>query len=499
MQVLKAANIHHDFGVRPLFDGLELVLNAGDRIGLIGPNGCGKSTLLKILAGLVAPLEGTLTRPRPVKAAYLPQEPEFRPGTSIYGALQESLADLAGLKERYEEVTEQLKSGLDRRRRAELTALAQRLHDQLDTRGGWDLSPRIEEIATRLRLPPTDTLLDQQSGGTIKRVALGQALLAEPELLFLDEPTNHLDTETVSWLENRLKNFSGTLVLVTHDRYFLEAVVGRIVEVSAGRLVSYPGSYSAYLEAKKKEWELLKRADEKRLKTLAREIEWLKSGVRARTHKSKARIERVRKLARQRRAQKDKPVELHFDPQTRLGRTILTAHRLHKAFEGNEVIRDFSLELLGDERIGVIGPNGCGKTTLVRLLIGELEPDSGFVKHGINTRIAYFDQNREQLDPKATIWDSVQPGGDHVLVSSRRLHKKAFLESFLFPAEIQRFRVELLSGGERNRLLLARLMLAGANVLVLDEPTNDLDLPTLEVLEEQLGRFKGSLIMVTHD
>ncbi len=499
MQVLKAENITHDYGLRPLFEGLELVLEEGEKVGLVGPNGCGKSTLIRILDGIEVPLGGTVTFTRKVKTAFLAQEPRFRPGTSIYGALEEGLADLAELKEEYEQVTVKLKKKLDRTLRAELTARAQKLHDTLDTASAWDIQPRIEEMVTRLRLPDPETLLDNQSGGTVKRVALGQGLLCRPDILFLDEPTNHLDTETVVWLEKWLQNYRGTLILITHDRYFLESVVDRIAEISCGRLQNYPGNYSAYLEAKKKQWELAKRADEKRLKILVREIAWLKSGIKARTTKQKARIQRIRKLASVKSAKRDKPVQLLFDPKKRLGHTILKAHRLHKSFGGRKFIDDFSFELLGKERIGIIGPNGCGKTTLIRMLVGELEPDSGYVKEGANTRIAYFDQTREQLDPKATIWDSVAPGGDHVLVSSQRLHKKAFLESFLFPAAIHRFRVELLSGGERNRLLLARLMLAGANVLMLDEPTNDLDLQTLEVLEEQLKNFNGSLIMVTHD
>jgi len=499
MQVLKAENITHDYGLRPLFDGLELVLEEGEKLGLVGPNGCGKSTLLRILAGLEAPLEGTVTFTRKVKTACLAQEPRFRPGTSIYGALEDGLGDLAELREEYELVTAELETRLDRAARARLTARAQKLHDTLDSAGAWDIRPRIQEMVTRLRLPEPETLLDNQSGGTVKRVALAQALLCRPELLLLDEPTNHLDTETVVWLEKWLQNYRGTLVLITHDRYFLEAVVGRIAEISCGRLKSYPGNYSAYLEARKREWELARRADQKRLKLLAREIEWLKSGIKARTTKQKARIGRIRKLAGVKSTKRDKPVQLLFDPEKRLGHTILKAHRLRKSFGARRIINDFSFELLGKERIGIIGPNGCGKTTLIRMLVGELEPDSGYVKEGVNTRIAYFDQTREQLDPRVTIWDSVAPGGDHVLVSGQRLHKKAFLESFLFPAAIHRFRVELLSGGERNRLLLARLMLAGANVLVLDEPTNDLDLQSLEVLEQQLKSFKGSLIMVTHD
>ena len=499
MQVLQAERISHDYGVRPLFEGLELVLEEGEKVGLVGPNGCGKSTLLRFLAGLEAPLEGTVTYIRKVKAAYLAQEPSFRPGASIYGALEDGLAALVELREEYEEATAQLKRNLDRARRAELTARAQRLDDRLTTLNAWDLRPRIESLATRLRLPDPETLLDNQSGGTLKRVALGQALLSEPELLFLDEPTNHLDTETITWLENWLRNYRGTLVLVTHDRYFLEAVAGRMCEIALGKIRGYPGNYSAFLEAKAREWEQLQRADEKRAKILSREIEWLRRGARARSTKQKARIERIGKLSQVKAAKKDKPVQLLFDPEKRTGHTILKAHRLHKSFDGRPVIRDFSLELLGGERIGIIGPNGCGKTTLIRMLVGLLEPDSGYVHPGVNTRIAYFDQTREQLDPGATIWDSVAPGGDHVLVSSQRLHKKAFLESFLFPAAIQRFKVGLLSGGERNRLLLARLMLAGANVLVLDEPTNDLDLPTLAVLEEQLRKFKGSLVLVTHD
>ncbi len=499
MYVLKAENISHDYGVRPLFEGLEFKLDESEKVGLVGANGSGKSTLAKILAGLERPLEGEVNLPRAAVSAYLAQEPSFVPGTTICEALEEGLAGLTELKTRYEEVTHRLEGGLPPAERNALAATQQRLHEMLTTAGAWDIRPLIAEMATRLRLPELGELVDNQSGGTVKRVALGRVLLAEPKLLFLDEPTNHLDTATIDWLENRLKSFRGALLMITHDRYFLEAVVGRIVEISCGRLKSYPGNYSSFLSAKQKERELASKADEKRAKLLAKEIEWLKAGVKARTHKNKARVERISKLSRVRGTKKDKPVELLFDPEKRLGRTILKAHRLHKSFDSREVVRDFSLELLGGERIGIIGPNGCGKTTLIRMLVGLLEPDSGHVHEGVNTRIAYFDQNREQLDPAETVWDTVVPGGDHVLVSSKRLHKKAFLESFLFPPAMHRFRVELLSGGERNRLLLARMMLAGANVLVLDEPTNDLDLQTLEVLEEQLRQFTGSLIMVTHD
>ncbi len=499
MYVLKAEKISHDYGIRSLFEELEFKLDENEKVGLVGANGSGKSTLMRILAGLERPLDGEVSRPNEVAFAYLAQEPSFAPGTTIYEALEQGLQRQVELRARYDEVTHRLDSGLPGAENSELERQQQRLHEMLITAGAWDIRPRIEEMATRLRLPDLDEIVDNQSGGTVKRVALGVALLAEPKLLFLDEPTNHLDTATIDWLENRLKSFRGALIMITHDRYFLEAVVGRMVEISFGRLKNYPGSYSYYLAEKQREWELGRKTDEKRKKLLAKEIEWLKAGVKARTHKSKARIERIKKLSKVQSTKKDKPVELLFDPEQRLGRTILKAHRLHKSFDSLEVVRDFSLELLGGERIGIIGPNGCGKTTLIRMLVGQCEPDSGHVHEGINTKIAYFDQNREQLDPKETVWDTVVPGGDHVLVSSQRLHKKAFLASFLFPPEMHRFRVELLSGGERNRLLLARMMLAGANVLVLDEPTNDLDLQTLEVLEEQLREFTGSLIMVTHD
>ncbi|MBN2288446.1 MAG: ATP-binding cassette domain-containing protein [Candidatus Glassbacteria bacterium] len=500
MQVLKAENICHDFGVRPLFEGLELVLEEGDRLGLIGANGSGKTTLLRILAGLENPLAGTVVYPLPVKTGYLAQEPEFPRGLTVYRALEQALDELVRLREEYEDLTARLKGRLERAERAELGRREQKLHDLLDTRSGWDLRPRVEEMITRLRLPGPETPLESLSGGIIKRVALGKVLLAEPQLLLLDEPTNHLDTGTVAWLEKKLAAFRGTLVLVAHDRYFLEAVVTRIAEVEHGGLRFYPGSYTAYLEAKKAEWELTRRSDEKRRKLLAREVEWLRRSVKARTHKQKARIQRIAGMAAVKDTRPAKPVKLLFDPDTRHGRTILKAHRICKSYASDcPLIADYSLELLGGERIGIIGPNGCGKTTLLRMLVGELEPDSGYVREGANTVIAYFDQQRGQLDPQATVWDSVAPGGDHVLVSSRKLHKRAFLESFLFPAAVHRFRVGLLSGGERNRLLLARLMLSGANVLILDEPTNDLDLPTLQVLEERLGEFRGSLIVVTHD
>jgi len=499
LQVLKAENISHDFGARPLFDNLDLVVEEGARLGLVGANGSGKTTLFRILAGQLAPLGGNVVYPKKVRIGYLAQEPEFAAGATVFSALEEGLAEVASMQDEFREVTAALQSETDRFRRAELAARQQELHDRLHIGEGWDIAPRIEEMISLLNLPGPETLLDCQSGGTLKRVALGRVLLSSPEMLFLDEPTNHLDTRTVDWLEKRLAGFRGTLVLITHDRYFLEAAVNRIAEIALGKIKIYPGSYTAFLEAKKKEWELIQRLDERREKILAREIEWLRRGPKARSTKQKARVERVKSMARVRRTEKDKPVELLFDPESRTGRTILKAHRVGKAFEGRTVVNDFSLELLGGERIGILGPNGCGKTTLIRMLIGELEPDSGFVKEGVNTRIAYFDQRRAQLDPAATIWDSVAPGGEHVMVSSQRLHKKAFLESFLFPAPIQRLKVGLLSGGEKNRLLLARLMLAGANVLVLDEPTNDLDLPTLEVLEEQLTAFKGSLVVVTHD
>jgi len=306
MQVLKAENITHDYGLRPLFESLELVLEEGEKVCLVGPNGCGKSTLIRILDGIEVPLGGTVTFTRKVKTAFLAQEPRFRPGTSIYGALEEGLADLAELKEEYEQVTVKLKKKLDRTLRAELTARAQKLHDTLDTASAWDIRPRIEEMVTRLRLPDSETLLDNQSGGTVKRVALGQGLLCRPDILFLDEPTNHLDTETVVWLEKWLQNYRGTLILITHDRYFLESVVDRIAEISCGRLQNYPGNYSAYLEAKKKQWELAKRADEKRLKILVREIAWLKSGIKARTTKQKARIQRIMRLASVKSAKRDK-------------------------------------------------------------------------------------------------------------------------------------------------------------------------------------------------
>ena len=463
MTLLRAADISLAFGSRTVFHDLELVVEEGERVGLIGVNGSGKSSLMKILTGAMPPDSGELQLKRGATITYLPQEPVFDADATVESEL--------------------IKGG----------APAHEGRALLDRLGVKDWDRGVGEL----------------SGGTRKRVAVARALLTRPDLLLLDEPTNHLDADTVDWLEEELDRLEGSLLLVTHDRYFLDDLVDRIVEVEPGAgLISYPGNYQAYLEQKATKEMEAERQQHKRERWIAQEVAWLRRAPEARRTKSKARIDRAHKLMAEKGLQRSETAALQTAVAPRLGHTVIEAKSIGKSFDGRKIIEDVSLILQKGERIGIVGKNGAGKTTFLRMLLGDLPPDSGEVIIGKNTKIAYYDQQRAQLDPEWTVYESalgerirgdVRRSEDYLELGDRRIALRDYLDDLLFPVPMQKMQVKALSGGERNRLLLARLFLQGANVLVLDEPTNDLDLVTLNVLESLLLQFTGSVLLVTHD
>jgi ABC transport system ATP-binding/permease protein len=499
MNVLNISDLHKSYGGRPIFDGVSLGVDEAEKIGFIGVNGSGKSTLFRIVAGLEGPDAGEIAIRRGTRIGYLAQEPELTPGHTIFHAVAEGRPELLAAATEYEELGRRLSAphaDHDRlvHRHAEVAA-------DLDRLGGWDWAHRVEAMLHRLGVDDIRRTVDALSGGEAKRVALARTLLAQPELLLLDEPTNHLDADTVLFLEEYLMEYAGAVMLITHDRYFLDRVVDRMVEVAAAELTSFTGGYTEYLEAQAARTERLAVQDARRSRLIERELEWARRAPPARTGKQRGRLKRADALAAESSAYRAKQVRemsMQAPEAPRLGRTVLNLRGIHKAYGDNVLIRGFDAMLRGGERIGVIGPNGTGKTTLLRIIRGEEPPDAGSVELGVNTRIAYFDQLRTQVDPELSVYESLG-GTDWVEPGGRRTHVRSYLEDFLFPTARQQQKVSSLSGGERNRLLLAKLFLQPANLLLLDEPTNDLDLVTLQVLEAALEEYSGCVLMVTHD
>ena len=506
MTLLRAASLSLSFGSRTVFRDLELVIEEGERVGLIGVNGSGKSSLMKILAGAMPPDSGELQLRRGAAVTYLAQEPEFPPGATVEAELSAARPALRDALVAHNELSRKLERAPAGER--ELAQLAELSH-RIDQLGGWDTSHEARTLLDRLGVKEWERPLQELSGGTRKRVAVARALLTKPDLLLLDEPTNHLDADTVDWLEEELDRLQGALLLVTHDRYFLDDLVDRIVEIDPGEgLASYPGNYQAFLEAKAAQREQAALQAHKRERWIAQEVAWLRRAPEARRTKSKARIERARKLMSEKGYARAQTAALQTAAVPRLGHTVIEATGVGKSFDGRRIIEDVDLILQRGERIGIVGRNGAGKTTFLRVLLGELPPDEGNVVIGKNTRAAYYDQQRAQLDPEWSVYESalgerirgdVRQSEDFVELSGKRIALRDYLDDLLFPVPMQKMQVKALSGGERNRLLLARLFLQGANVLVLDEPTNDLDLVTLNVLEQLLLQYGGSVLLVTHD
>ncbi len=485
------------FGHRPLLDHADLVIEPGERIGLIGRNGTGKSSLIKLIAGDVVPDDGNLWRAPGLKVASVPQEPEFEPGDTVFQAVAAGLGEVRKLLVDYHAVAHALADGdQDPARMDELM----HLQEALEAKGGWQVHHRIEGVLSRLGLD-ADRKVEVLSGGLKKRVALGRALVLEPDLLLLDEPTNHLDLGAIEWLEETVLAFGGSVLLVTHDRRFLDNVVTRIIELDRGALSSYPGTFSEFQIHKQEELETEAVHNRKFDKVLAQEEIWIRKGVEARRTRNEGRVLRLEALRLERAARRNRmgSVGLGLSEGDRSGKLVAELENVEKRFGNRAVIKGFSARILRGDKVGLIGPNGSGKSTLLKLIIGELEPDSGTVRRGTKLAVAYFDQLREQLNEQATLGTTISESSDFVEIGGVRKHIISYLGDFLFPPERVNAPVSTLSGGERNRLLLARLFSRPANVLILDEPTNDLDIETLELLEQQLQEYSGTLLLVSHD
>jgi len=483
------------FGHWPLLDGASLVVEAGERIGLIGRNGTGKSSLLRIIAGINSPDAGEVWRKPALKLAYVPQEPQFRPGHTVFEAVAEGVGAAQTLLAEYHAVAHAMADGDET-----VYADFERLSHDLEVADAWRLNSRVEETLQRLTLDP-DRAVDTLSGGLKKRVALARALVTDPELLLLDEPTNHLDFAAIEWLESLLNDFKGALLFITHDRRFLDNVANRIIELDRGQLREYQGNFTAYQSKKAEQLEIEAVHNRKFDKFWKQEEVWIRKGVQARRCRDEGRVRRLEalRLTREARISQTGQVGFQIDAGDRSGKVVAELEHVTYGYDNRILIRDFSTTILRGDKLGLLGPNGAGKTTLIRLILGDLQPQSGKIKQGTKLEVAYFDQFRNQLNDKATLIDTISPGSDFVEIGGQKKHVISYLEDFLFPSERARAKVSALSGGERNRLLLARLFARPANLLVLDEPTNDLDIDTLELLEQLLQDYSGTVLIVSHD
>ena len=496
MPLLTLDRVSVAYGHLPLLDESSLQIEPGERVCVIGRNGTGKSTLLNVLAGAVPPDGGRVWTQPGLRIGHLAQDAPFFDERPVFDVVADGVGDLASLVTDYHHAAVAVSESATPAHLERLGAL----QHELEQRDGWRLEQQVEVVLNRLGLPP-DASAATLSGGWRRRVLLARALAGQPGLLLLDEPTNHLDIEAMTWLESFLTTYAGTVVFVTHDRVFLQNVATRIVELDRGRLSSWPGDYANFLR-RKEEWLSAEAVRQEKFdKKLAEEEAWLRQGIKARRTRNEGRVRALMAMRAERAAWRAQTgsVRLQADASERSGRMVFEAEHLSKSFGDTAVARDVTLRVVRGDRIGLIGPNGSGKTTLLRLLLGELAPDGGEVRHGANLQVAYYDQLREQLDPERTVVDTIGDGRETVTINGREQHVHGYLRDFLFPAERALSPVRALSGGERNRLLLARLFTRPANVLVLDEPTNDLDIETLELLESLLAEWPGTLLLVSHD
>ncbi len=490
------------FGARELFTGVTLSFLKGARIGVIGPNGMGKSTLLKIMAGQDPDFEGTAAPAPGLSVGYVPQEPELDNTKTVGDVVDEGVGPVRALLSAYEDVSTKLgDANLDPDVMTKLLDKMTRLQEEIENKDAWEIDRHVEQAMYALQCPPREASIKDLSGGEKRRVALCRTLLSHPDLLLLDEPTNHLDAETVQWLERHLQEYQGTIVLVTHDRYFLDNVVNWMLEVDRGEARPYEGNYTTYLEARQEHWRQRSKGDDSRAKLIKRELDWIRKNPKGRTTKSKARVSRYDDLVREHRKALSSTDEfvLQIPFTQRLGDRVVTARDLSKTYGDRTLFEGLSFEIPPGAIVGIVGPNGAGKTTLVRMIVGQETTDTGTLEIGQTVDLCYLDQSREALKADNSVYDEITGGTDFIRVGEHEINGKAYVARFNFRGQAQDKKVGTLSGGERNRVQMAKMLARGGNVVILDEPTNDLDLPTLRVLEEALLEFPGCGIVVTHD
>ena len=486
-------------GGKEVLKDISLSFLPGAKIGVLGINGAGKSTLLRIMAGVETEFQGEARPADGIRIGYLPQEPELDKGLSVLENVMQGMGEAKDLVDRFNEISARFGDGPSDDEMEALIAEQGELQEKIDAADAWDLERKAEIAMDALRLPPAESGVETLSGGEKRRVALCQLLLSAPDMLLLDEPTNHLDAESVAWLQRFLHDFPGTVVTITHDRYFLDEVAGWILELDRGHGIPYEGNYSGWLEQKQKRLEQEGRAEEARMKVLSRELEWVRAAPRARQAKSKARLTAYEKLLEERQEQHEDAARIRIPPGPRLGDLVVEAKGLEKAFGDRLLIEGLDFRLPPGGIVGIVGPNGAGKTTLFRMITGQDAPDGGELRIGETVEMAYVDQSRDVLDDSKTVWEVVSDGEEEIALGKRMVNSRAYVGQFNFKGGDQQKRVGQLSGGERNRVHLARMLKSGCNLLLLDEPTNDLDVDTLRALEEALLEFAGCAIVITHD
>ena len=487
------------FGQRELLKNINLAFYPGAKIGLLGRNGAGKSTLMKIMAGIDREYEGEARLAEGYTAGYLEQEPQLDPDKTVFENVMDGAEESRAVLRRYEEINARFAEPLSDDEMEKLLAEQARVQDEIDAKNLWDLDRQVEVAMDAMNLPPGDWAVANLSGGERRRVALCRLLLEKPDLLLLDEPTNHLDAESVHWLERHLAEYTGTVVAVTHDRYFLDNVAKWILEVDHGRGIPFEGNYSSWLQQKKARLELEEKQASARQKTLDKELEWIRMSPKARQAKSKARVAAYDKLTAEQAAARDSEVEIFIPASRPLGDLVIEAENISKAFGDKLLFENLSFRLPPGGIVGIIGPNGAGKTTLFRMLVGLEQPDSGTVTVGSTVDIGYVDQSRDALDPIKSVFEEISGGHDTIELGKRTVNARSYVAKFNFMGPYQQKKVGKLSGGERNRVHLAKLLRGGSNLLLLDEPTNDLDVDTLRSLEEGITHFAGSVVVITHD
>jgi ATP-binding cassette ChvD family protein len=484
---------------REILKGIWLSFYHGAKIGVLGLNGAGKSTLLRVMAGIERDIDGEAFPAKEIKIGFLPQEPQLDPAKNVRENVEEGAADIKALLDRFNAVSDRFAEPLESDEMDKLLEEQSKLQDRIDAVNGWDLESRLELAMDALRCPPGDADVGVISGGEKRRVALCRLLLQRPDLLLLDEPTNHLDAESVAWLEHHLKEYPGTVVAITHDRYFLDNVAGWILELDRGAGIPWEGNYSSWLEQKRDRLAKEEKAQEARTRSLERELEWVRMAPRARQAKSKARLKAYETLLQQDVERRTELEQIYIPAGPRLGDVVIEAEHLSKGYGDRLLIDDLSFRLPPGGIVGVIGPNGAGKTTLFRMITGQEKPDGGTLRLGETVRLAYVDQSRDDLNGEQSVWQAIAEGQDTIQLGARAVPSRAYVSGFNFKGADQQKLVRQLSGGERNRVHLARMLKSGANVLLLDEPTNDLDVDTLRALEEALLEFAGCAVVISHD